>query len=100
MPKGGEITLKASLVVDDKDKKNKVHIVVVDNGPGIPRSAHKNIFHMFYSTKGSSGYGLWSARRYAQLNSGDLMLDEKFTKGAKFILTLPTPLGLSDTTKG
>lgn len=93
MPKGGEITLNASLV------DNKVHVVVVDSGPGIPRSAHKNIFHMFYSTKGGSGYGLWSARRYAQLNSGDLMLDEQFTGGAKFTLTLPTPIGLSDITK-
>lgn len=91
MPDGGEITLNAFL------EDNKVHVVVADDGPGITRSAHKKIFRMFYSTKQSSGYGLWSARRYAQSNGGDLVLDKQRAKGARFILTLPAANTLSDT---
>ncbi len=94
MPDGGEIALSA--LVDD----NKVRVVVADNGPGIPRSAHKKVFRMFYSTKESSGYGLWSARRYAQSNSGDLVLDTQQAKGARFILTLPVATTLSNTEGG
>jgi GAF domain-containing protein len=93
MPNGGEITLSAFL------ENNKVRIVVADNGPGIPRSRHKKVFRMFYSTKQSSGYGLWSAHRYAQSNGGDLILDEQQIKGAKFILTLPVANKLSDTAR-
>jgi GAF domain-containing protein len=100
MPNGGEITLNAVYIDNTAlHEGNKVHITISDNGPGIPRSAHKEVFDMFYSTKGSSGYGLWSARRYAQLNGGDLILDEDALKGAKFILTLPVPNVLFNTTK-
>jgi GAF domain-containing protein len=94
MPDGGEITLNAFL------EDNKVRIVVADDGPGIIRSAHKKIFRMFYSTKQSSGYGLWSARRYAQSNGGDLILDKQRVTGARFILTLPVAAKLPDTAEG
>jgi GAF domain-containing protein len=87
MPDGGEITISAYL------EDNKVYVVVADNGPGIPRSVHNKIFRMFYSTKESSGYGLWSARRYAQSNSGELVLDKQRARGARFILTLPVVAG-------
>ncbi len=94
MPDGGEITLSAFL------EDNNVCVVVADNGPGIPLSAHEKVFYMFYSTKESSGYGLWSARRYAQSNGGELVRDKQRAKGARFILTLPVATTLPNTGEG
>jgi GAF domain-containing protein len=84
MPDGGLIRV-CSLTL-----KNAIHIEVSDTGPGISPKNRDKIFNLFFSTKESSGFGLWSARRYARANGGELVFGENsLTKGATFILTLP-----------
>jgi signal transduction histidine kinase len=83
MPDGGEIVIRAF------NKPPMVRIEVQDTGPGIPYQYQPKIFNLFFSTKKSSGFGLWSARRYARANGGDLELQSKPGDGATFILTLP-----------
>jgi len=80
---GGRITVKA--FKDDID----VYIKVADNGPGISPANLKKIFNLFFSTRNSSGFGLWSARRYAQANGGELTVSSQLGKGATFTLRLP-----------
>jgi signal transduction histidine kinase len=62
---------------------------VTDNGPGISWANQRKIFKLFFSTKNSSGFGLWSALRYARANGGELTMKSEPGKGATFILTLP-----------
>jgi GAF domain-containing protein len=62
---------------------------VEDNGPGIPPAAHEKIFQFLYSTKHSSGFGLWSAQRKALANGGKLEVKSAPEQGATFTLTLP-----------
>jgi GAF domain-containing protein len=83
MPKGGKISVKAYKL--DRD----VCIEVSDNGPGISKANQKKVFNLFFSTKNSSGFGLWSARRYARANGGELSLKSMLGKGTSFILSLP-----------
>jgi GAF domain-containing protein len=83
MPDGGAIEIRAFY------SSPYINIRVADTGPGIPRSARAKIFNLFYSTKTSSGFGLWSARRYAQANGGDLVLEDQTPRGAAFTLLLP-----------
>ena len=61
---------------------------MIDNGVGIPPEHQSLIFSLFYSTKGSFGFGLWSARRYALANGGDLAVSSEPGRTA-FTLTLP-----------
>jgi GAF domain-containing protein/anti-sigma regulatory factor (Ser/Thr protein kinase) len=83
MPAGGTITLRA------RNLGRSVTLEVIDTGTGIPKKKQDQIFDLFYSTKGSSGFGLWSARRYALRNHGDLKVESQPGKGTTFTLSLP-----------
>lgn len=83
MPDGGSIIIRAA------NAPPHVQIEVKDTGPGIPLAYQPKIFNLFFSTKKSSGFGLWSARRYARANGGELTLDSVPGHGATFILRLP-----------
>lgn len=83
IPDGGAITIRAFNI------GAIVQIEVADTGPGIPIEKQAKIFNLFYSTKKSSGFGLWSSRRYARANGGDLMLESQLGAGSKFVLQLP-----------
>jgi len=83
MPGGGKITLRA------RNAGRFVAIEVIDTGDGIPEKNLTKIFDLFYSTKGSSGFGLWSARRNALRNHGDLTVKSKVDQGTTFTLLLP-----------
>ena len=63
-------------------------------GPGVPPDERKLIFERFkrgYATGGQAGFGLGLAigRELAERMGGELTLDETYTAGAKFTLTLP-----------
>jgi GAF domain-containing protein len=83
MPKGGEIILCA------RNVDRSVALEVTDTGVGIPPEKLSKIFDLFFSTKGSSGFGLWSARRNALKNRGDLKVESKLGQGTTFTLLLP-----------
>jgi GAF domain-containing protein len=83
MPDGGTITLRACNV------GRQGEIQIADTGTGIPSDRQKRVFDLFYSTKGSFGFGLWSARRNALVNGGDLIVNSEVGKGSVFTLMLP-----------
>jgi GAF domain-containing protein len=83
MPEGGTLTLRAC------NAGRYVTFEVEDTGIGIPFEKQSRIFDLFYSTKGSSGFGLWSARRNALANGGDLKVKSQPGQGATFTLLLP-----------
>ncbi len=83
MPKGGTITLRS------RNAGRYVALDVSDTGVGIAPERITQIFGLFFSTKGSSGFGLWSARRNALRNHGNLFVDSKLGEGSTFTLLLP-----------
>jgi signal transduction histidine kinase len=83
MPDGGKITLRA------RNGGRYVALEVTDTGVGIPPEKQSKIFDLFFSTKGSSGFGLWSARRNILKNHGGLKVESKPDQGTTFILLLP-----------
>jgi GAF domain-containing protein len=84
LPFGGTITLRTH-----NEDRYYVALKVSDTGVGIPEHKLPKIFDLFFSTKGSSGFGLWSARRYALKNRGDLKVESQLGQGTTFILLLP-----------
>jgi signal transduction histidine kinase len=87
MPDGGTITLGA------RNSGRWVALEVSDQGSGIPEPHLKKVFHLFYSTKRSTGFGLWSARRNALSNHGELEVRTNADGGATFTLLLPNVEG-------
>ena len=83
MPNGGTLTLRTRVV------GRMVALDVSDTGIGIAEDAQKKIFDLFVSTKRSSGFGLWSAKRYAFENHGDLTVESIPEAGSTFTLILP-----------
>lgn len=83
MPQGGVLTLRA------RREGGQVAIEVEDTGPGIAESALGNIFKLGFSTKASSGFGLWSAKSKAKKNGGDLRIASRLGQGSVFTLSLP-----------
>lgn len=87
MPKGGTLTLRA------RNAGRSVALHVIDTGVGIPPEKLSKIFDLFFSTKHSSGFGLWSARHNALKNHGDLKVESKVGRGTTFTLLLPRTNG-------
>jgi signal transduction histidine kinase len=83
MPDGGKITLRA------RNAGRYVALEVVDTGIGISPEKQSKIFDLFFSTKGSSGFGLWSARRNILKNRGEIKVESNPGRGTTFILFLP-----------
>ena len=72
---------------------NQLHVVVADEGPGLPVDTG-NLFVPFYTTKpGGSGIGLALCRQIAEGHGGTLLLENSPEgKGARARLTIPLDL--------
>ena len=84
----GSVRLKAQLSED----QTQLYISVTDTGIGIPQDQRERIFEKFYkvdSFKRGLGLGLPMSRRIARILGGDLRLDDTYTDGTRFILSLP-----------
>lgn len=68
-----------------------VLITVSDNGTGISDEDKKNLFKMFFSTKGSSGTGLGLAvtRKIVEEHGGSIDVDSEVGSGTTFTIDLP-----------
>ncbi len=70
-----------------------IEFCVSDTGIGIAKEHQDKIFDIFYKIdnfKKGFGLGLAACRKTTSLLGGTLKLDDKYTKGARFVLTLPT----------
>lgn len=73
----------------------EARVAVEDTGPGVPASDRAHVFEPFFrgarergEIERGVGLGLSIARQIARRCGGDLELDESFTPGARFVLTL------------
>ncbi|MEO7922997.1 MAG: PAS domain S-box protein [Chitinophagaceae bacterium] len=78
-----------------KEKANAV-IKVRDNGIGIDKKDHQNIFERFYRVEGKSeqtypgfGIGLFIANEIISRHDGRIWVESEKAKGSLFIVTLP-----------
>ena len=85
-PRGSMVRIAAG------ESINSASVTVADNGPGVSKADRDRIFERFEQAapvgKGA-GLGLAIARRLARQMGGDILLDSKPGKGAKFTLQLP-----------
>jgi signal transduction histidine kinase len=84
----GIITLK--LYDDDQN----LHLVVSDNGIGIPQKDQKHLFDRFFRAENASnlegtGLGLFIVKKYSELLHGDISFTSTESTGTTFTLILP-----------
>lgn len=87
-PAGSKILLRTFV------KEETIHLEVIDNGPGIPASAHARLFERFYRVKGTeeisgTGLGLAIVKSVAVAHNGSVYLQSKEGAGSTFGLKLP-----------
>ncbi|ATD07684.1 ATP-binding protein [Pseudoalteromonas piscicida] len=82
-----------SIAITVKPSMGQLAIEYADNGMGVPKAIKKRIFDPFITTRrGEGGSGLGMHLVYnlvTQALGGSITLDEEFSQGAKFIITLP-----------
>lgn len=77
-----------------RDEKGRSNVLFRDTGPGIDKSIRKKIFDPFFSTtEKGTGLGLAIAKKIVHENSGNIVLDENYSNGTGFIITLPSTSG-------
>jgi len=80
------------IVVETRhDRVNGVaHVVVADNGPGIPPGDRDKLFMPYYSTKRrGSGLGLAIVRRIVAEHGGSIEVEDNTPAGTVFTIELP-----------
>jgi signal transduction histidine kinase len=68
----------------------RIHITILDNGPGIPASVRRTLFDPFVTAgkPNGTGLGLTLARRIAEEHGGSVRLEESHRERTVFILSL------------
>lgn len=84
MPEGGHIQLETST------DENTAHIVITDNGSGIPTSVQSDIFDSFLTDRSDgTGLGLSISKRILRGHRGDIELAHSSPEGSSFHFWLP-----------
>ncbi len=77
-------------------KQGRIHVRIVDNGPGIPESVQSRLFDPFFTTKPvGKGTGLGLAISYqivVEKHHGTLQCLSQIGRGTEFHINLPTQL--------
>lgn len=79
-------------------QEDNVQFEVVDNGIGMNESQLKNMFTMFYTTKGSkgTGLGLFIANKTVMKHGGRITVDSVAGSGTTFSIRLPRRVPIVD----
>ena len=92
-PEGGQIFFDA-FASDETDESVLLQIEITDSGIGLSDEQQNNLFNIFEQVDGSNtrkhggiGIGLALSKRIALMMDGDVRVESKLGKGAKFIFT-------------
>lgn len=81
--------------IDIQEYGDFLHILITDNGCGIPEDIIKNLFDPYFSTKGKNGtgLGLYMSQMIMQKQfNGDIDVESSLEKGTTFIIKFPKNL--------
>ena len=87
-----KFTTEGHVILRVQASADTVEFVVEDTGPGIAKSERSSIFTQFYKLDGFTeglGLGLPICKQYACQLGGDLLIDDSYEHGSRFILQLP-----------
>jgi two-component system, NtrC family, sensor kinase len=77
------------LIVRTRESSEGVVVSVIDNGPGIPRSALPHVFEFHGAEAPSRGFGLGTCSAIVRDHTGHLWVESVEGKGAAFFIQFP-----------
>jgi signal transduction histidine kinase len=83
---------KPTVLVETKKLKDKIEVIVNDNGNGIPQAVIDKIFQPFFTTKPTgegTGLGLSMSYDIIKAHGGEIQVETKQGEGTTFIIQLP-----------
>jgi signal transduction histidine kinase len=87
MAEGGELRFAARRT--ELRGRPAVEFEVTDTGPGIPEDIQKQIFEPFFSTRGTTGLGLFISRSIVREHDGTTTVESASGSGATFRACIP-----------
>lgn len=92
MPEGGELTIQAALDSQAAaDARQRVRLLFIDTGRGIPPELLAKIWQPFFTTRaGGTGLGLPTTRRIIEAHGGNIEVESEPGRGTRFTITLLT----------
>ena len=86
----------SEIIVHIQRNKQSISVSVKDQGKGIPKELHDQIFKRFYESEVSfkrsikgTGIGLAISKQMVELHAGNIKVESEKDQGATFIVTLP-----------
>ena len=84
MPSGGLLELQTFA------RNGRVHLAVIDNGPGMDEKTRSRLFEVFFSTKpNGNGLGLPTVRKIVDSHHGSITCESEVGRGTRFTISLP-----------
>jgi len=90
--KAGVENYEPTVSISTKKIADKVEIIVIDNGNGIPQKVLDKIFQPFFTTKPTgqgTGLGLSLSYDIVRAHGGELLVDTQDGEGTSFCIKLP-----------
>lgn len=86
-----ESSKKPLILFHARVDREKVLFKIQDNGLGMDSATQKNIFTIFFSSKGNkgTGLGLFIANKVIQQHRGEIKVKSQKEKGTKFLIKIP-----------
>ena len=80
-----------TLLFNAREDGDAITILIQDTGQGMSKTTLKNIFTIFFSSKGTqgTGLGLYIANKVIQQHRGTIKVRSKPGRGTRFIITIP-----------
>lgn len=81
------------ITIQTYEHGGNVFLIIEDNGVGIDKSLHHEIFHPFFTTKEMSkgtGLGLSVSLGIIEVHEGEIKLESELNNGSRFIIKLPS----------
>ena len=68
---------RRKLTIETGMDQGRVFLRFEDNGPGIPKEFVAKVFNFDYSTKGTSGYGLYYCKQFLESIGGEILVNSR-----------------------
>jgi len=87
----GDKERASNITFTAETRENEVIFEIEDNGIGMDEETQKNIFTLFYSSKGKqgTGLGLFIANKVVTEHNGEIQMESEKGEGSKFTVTIP-----------
>lgn len=88
----GQEGAQIGIEVEHNPRKERIDVVVWDNGPGIPEHIRREIFNPFFTTKPvgeGTGLGLHICRQVIERTGGKIWVESEYGQGTRFYIQLP-----------